>query len=154
MAILGHGSKLIIVGPFGGTAVTLTLACLSIDPGSNKIDTPDSTDMLTPGAVRTFGSGLETPGDITVKYNSNPTDTAQAALVAAKGVPYIFQIEYPGGTWYEDFVGIVNSIDESIPDDKFITKTAKIQKTGPTSASATATAPTTMPTAQTSGYSQ
>lgn len=132
MAIIGHGAKLTIVGPTGGTAITKDLACLSIDVGSNKIDAPDTTDMLSTGTARTYISGLENPGDVTVKYNSNPTDLAQAALLAAKGLLYDFKITYPGAAWVESFSGIVVSVDESIPDDKPITRTAKIQKSGTT----------------------
>jgi Lambda phage tail tube protein, TTP len=132
MAIIGHGSKLTIVGPHGGTAVNKDLACLSIDTGSNKVDTPDTTDMLTTGTTRVFTPGLENPGDVTVKYNSNPTDLSQVALLAAKGLLYDFTITYPGAVWVETFTGIVTSVDETIPDDKPITRTAKIQKSGPT----------------------
>jgi Lambda phage tail tube protein, TTP/IPT/TIG domain len=132
MAIIGHGSKLTIVGPVSGTAVNLDLACLSIDNGSNKIDAADSTDMLTTGTQRVYTAGLEAPGDVTVKYNSNPVDFAQAALLAAKGILYNFKIVYPGNVWSESFQGIVTSVDESAPDDKFITRTAKIQKSGAT----------------------
>lgn len=159
MAIIGHGSKLVIVGPVGGDALVLSVACLSIDPGSNKIDAPDTTDMLTAGQTRVFTPGLENPGDVTIKYNSNPVDTGQAGLIAAKGIPYLFYIEYPGAVWYEYFEGIVVSVDESVPDDKPITRTAKIQKSGPTTQSATAptvtvgTIPSVLPAAQSSGYS-
>jgi hypothetical protein len=134
MALIGHGSKLTLLGPAGGTQLTtpLSLACLSIDPGSNKIDAPDTTDMLTAGQTRVYTPGLQNPGDVSVKYNSNPTDPAQAALLAAKGVLYNFAVEYPGGVWFETFTGIVTSVDESIPDDKPITRSAKIQKSGPT----------------------
>jgi hypothetical protein len=132
MAIIGHGSKLTIVGPHGGTAVNKDLACLSIDTGSNKVDTPDTTDMLTTGTTRVFTPGLENPGDVTVKYNSNPTDLSQVALLAAKGLLYDFKITYPGAVWVETFTGIVTSVDETMPDDKPITRTAKIQKSGPT----------------------
>lgn len=149
MAIIGHGSKLVIVGPVTGTAINANLDCLSIDSGSNKIDTPDTTSMLTTGNVRTKIAGLETPGDVTVKYNSNPTDTGQAALNASKGIPYLFQIVYPGGVWYELFTGIVSSVDETMPDDKPITRTAKIEITGPRTEGAAATGQT----APTSGYS-
>jgi hypothetical protein len=136
--MIGHGSKLTIVGPVGGTAVTKDLACLSIDFGSNKVDTPDVTDMLTPGTTRVFTPGLENPGDITVKYNSNPTDASQAALRAAKGLLYDFIVEYPGAVWYESGQGILASVDESLPDDKTATRTAKIQKSGPWTESAVA----------------
>ena len=132
MAIIGHGSKLTIVGPVTGTAVNKDLDCLSIDTGSNKVDTPDTTSMLTAGTQRVFTPGLENPGDVTVKYNSNPTDTAQAALLAAKGILYLFKVTYPGAVWVESFTGIVTSVDETVPDDKPITRTAKIQKSGPT----------------------
>lgn len=155
MALIGHGSSLVIVGPVGGATgseVNLSLACLSIDPGSNKIDAPDVTDMLTPGQTRVYQPGMESPGDVTVKYNSNPTNPAQAALFAAKGQLYLFQVVYPGGAWYEFFEGIVTSVDETIPDDKPITRTAKIQKSGPTTESATAPATAAVPTAQTTGY--
>lgn len=137
MAIIGHGSKLTIVGPVTGTAINADLACLSIDTGSNKVDTPDATDMLTTGTARVYNPGLETPGDVTVKFNANPTDAAQAALLAAKGLLYKFEVVYPGGAWYESFQGIVTGEDESVPDDKYITRTVKIQKSGPTTENAT-----------------
>lgn len=130
MAIIGHGSKLTIVGPVSGTAVNLDLDCLSIDPGSNKIDAPDTTSMLTAGTARVFTPGLENPGDVTVKYNFNPLDLAQAALRTAKGVLYNFVITYPGNVWAETFQGIVTSVDGNLPDDKAITRTAKIQISG------------------------
>lgn len=130
MALIGHGSKLTIVGPVGGSAINLDLDCLSIDPGSNKVDAADSTSMLTAGTTRVFTPGLENPGDVTVKYNFSPLDTAQAALRAAKGVLYNFVITYPGNAWAETFQGIVTSVDSNLPDDKPITRTAKIQISG------------------------
>lgn len=132
MAIIGHGSKLTIIGPTGTTTINKDLACLSIDTGSNKIDTPDTTDMLTPGTTRVFTPALENPGDVSLKYNVNPTDASQLALKAAKGIMYDFKITYPGGSFEEKFSGIVTSVDETIPDDKPITRSAKIQKSGPT----------------------
>lgn len=138
MALIGHGSKLTIVGPVGTSTPDLPLDCLSIDSGSNKVDAPDSTSMLTTGTARTYQAALEAPGDITVKYNSNPLDTAQAALKASKGLLYNFVVTYPGAVWFESGNGILVSVDESMPDDKFITKTAKIQKSGVWVESATA----------------
>lgn len=145
MPLIGHGSKLLIGtatnatnGPFGGSggaaelAAALILSCLSVDLGSNKVDTHDVTDMLTSSNQRVFIGGLENPGDLTVKYNIKPGDTAQALLETARAaaVPYDFQVQYPGSVRIITFSGIVSSIDEAIPDDKPATASAKIQISG------------------------
>lgn len=128
MALIGHGSKLVIVGPHGGSAVNVDLDCQSIDTGSNKVDTPESTSMLSPGTARTFEPGLEDPGEITVKFFFDPTSAAQLALATAKGKKYDFKIVYPGGIWQEAGMGIAQGHDTNIPDDKNITRTVKIKK--------------------------
>jgi hypothetical protein len=130
MAIIGHGSTLTILGPTGTTTVNQALACLSIDFGSNKVDTPEVTDMLTAGTTKQFIAGLENSGDVSVKYNVKPGDAGQAALAASKGIIYDFKVTYPGNVRTRAFTGIVNSIDESIPNDKAATKSAKIQING------------------------
>ena len=138
MSLIGHGSKLTVLGATS-TAPTYTvnkdLDCLSIDFGSNKIDTVDSTSMLTTGTARTYNPGLEDEGDVTVKYNVNPGDSSQAALAASRGVLYDFKVTYPGAVRVVTFSGILASLDESIPDDKNATKTAKIKISGPKSVS-------------------
>ncbi|HZP06774.1 MAG TPA: fibronectin type III domain-containing protein [Terracidiphilus sp.] len=148
MATIGHGSKLVIVGPVGGSNVNLNLDCTSISRGSNKIDTPENTSMLTAGNVKTYQGAMEAPGDVTAKFNSNPLDAAQAALIAAKGLLYNFQIVWPGSIWFLSFEGIVQGDDEEFPDDKLITGTAKIQISGPVVRSATVP---TVPNAPTIG---
>lgn len=133
MAIIGHGSKISMVGPTGGTQLTtpVDLACLSIDTGSNKVDTPDTTDMLTTGTQRTFTPALENSGDVSIKWNYKPTDPGQAAFILTKGVLYNFKITAPSPcTWTRTFSGITQGIDYSFPDDKPITGSAKIQISG------------------------
>lgn len=131
MAVIGHGSTLTIIGPTGTTTINASLACLSIDFGSNKIDTPESTDMLTAGTTKVFIPGLENSGDISLKYNVKPGDAGQAALAAAKGILYDFKVTYPLNVRTKTFTGIVNGVDESIPNDKLATRSAKIQVSGP-----------------------
>ena len=130
-ALIGHGSILTVLGPTGTTTVNLPVALLSLDFGSNKVDTPEVTDMLTAGTTKTFIPGLENSGDFSGKYNVKPGDPGQAALAAAKGQIYDFKAAYPGNVRVRAFTGIVSSIDESIPDDKAATKSVKIQITGP-----------------------
>jgi hypothetical protein len=130
MAIIGHGTVLTIIGPTGSSTINLPLAVLSVDFGSNKIDTPEVTDMSTPGTAKQFIAGLENSGDLSIKYNVKPGDAGQQALVAAKGLIYDFSVVYPGGVRTRAFTGIVTSVDESIPDDKPATKSAKIQING------------------------
>ena len=132
-ALIGHGSVLEIEGPTGGTQLVtpLQVACLSIDPGSNKVDTPDVTDMLTPGTQRQYVPALENPGDVSIKFNYKPGDAGQAGLLATKGVLTNFKIVAPTpSTWNRAFSGILQSVDFSFPDDKPITGSAKIQISG------------------------
>lgn len=131
MALIGHGSTLTILGPTGTTSVNTPLACISIDFGSNKIDMPEVTDMASPGMQKAFISGLENPGEVSIKYNVKPGDPGQLALVAAKGVVYDYKVAYPGNVRVRAFSGILSGLDESIPNDKAATKAAKIQITGP-----------------------
>ena len=130
MAIIGHGSVLTIIGPTGTSTINLPLACTSVDFGSNKVDTHDVTDMATTGLGRVKIAGLENSGDVSLKYNVKPGDTGQQALETAKGLLYDFKLVYPGSVRTRSFTGIVTSIDESIPDDKAATKTAKIDISG------------------------
>ena len=126
MAVIGHGSKLQIVG-----TTNTDLACISIDLGSEKTDTPDTTDMLTSGHTRTFTGGLEDPGDVTAKMNVKPGDAGQAALYTAKDTAaHDFKVIYPGAVKTVAFSGIITSIDESITDDKPATLSVKIKVTG------------------------
>lgn len=128
---IGHGSKIQIGDGGSPTEVFAEIAGVSsIDFGSNKIDTVDNTDMGTAGNLRTFVSGLEDPGDVTVKINVKPGDTTQASLWAAKGTTKNFKVAYPGGIRQIAFAGLVTSIDEAIPDDKLPTWTAKIKVSG------------------------
>ena len=125
--IIGHGSKLEL-----DAAVTTTNGILSIDFGSNKVDTHDNTDMGTTGTARTFVGGLENSGDISAKFNIIPGDASQATLRAAKdGQIHTFKAIYPGAVRTRTFSGIITSYDEAIPDDKLPTFTIKIQITGP-----------------------
>lgn len=134
--VIGHGSSLefdTTVPPTGITGDTWAILAgvNSIDFGSNKIDTIDNTDMLTSGVQRTFISGLENSGDVSLKINVKPGDTTQSQFRALKnaGIQY-FKAIYPGGTQTVAFTGLVTSIDLSIPDDKLPTWTAKIQISG------------------------
>lgn len=131
MAVIGHGSVLTVIGPTGTTSVNQNVACLTIDFGSNKVDTPETTDMLTAGTTKVFIPALENSGDISAKANVKPGDPGQAALFASKGILYDFKVAYPGNIRTRAFTGILNSIDESIPDDKPATKSYKIQVSGP-----------------------
>lgn len=134
MAVIGHGSKLSMIGPTGGSALEtpLVLACLSIGTGSNKVDTPDVTDMQTSGTQRVFQAALENSGDVTVKFNYKPTDTGQAGFTATKGLLYNFLITAPSpSTWTRAFSGILQGVDFDFPDDKPITGSGKIQISGP-----------------------
>jgi hypothetical protein len=133
--VIGHGAKLELdtSNPANGTSGdtwTQILGTTSIDLGSNKVDTHDNTDLGTPGTKRTFIPGLENEGDISVKINVIPGDATQTTLVAAKGVLSYFKVIYPGAVRTIVFQGIITSIDESIPDDKLPTLTAKIQVSG------------------------
>ena len=122
-----------MVGPTGGTQLTtpVDLACLSIGTGSNKVDTPDTTDMLTAGVTRTFQAALENSGDVTIKWNYKPLDPGQAAFILTKGQAYNFKITAPlPSTWTRTFSGINQGIDYEYPDDKPITGSAKIQISG------------------------
>ena len=131
MAIIGHGSTLTILGPTGTSTINATLACLSIDFGSNKVDAIDTTDMATPGIARTKTGGLENSGDVSIKFNVKPGDAGQQALATAKGAGlYDFKVAYPGGVRARTFTALVISLDESIPDDKAATKTAKLEVSG------------------------
>jgi hypothetical protein len=134
--VIGHGSKLELDtsnpanGSSGDTWTTIA-GTTSVDLGSNKVDTHDNTDMGTTGTKRTFIPGLENEGDISVKLNAIPGDASQALLYSAKGVLSYFKIIYPGAVRTIAFQGIITSVDESIPDDKLPTLTAKIQVSGP-----------------------
>jgi len=132
-AFIGHGSKLRIKGPTGGTALTtpLDVACTSLSTGSNKVDVSDVTDMLTAGTARVFIAGLENSGDISVKFNMKPADPAQVAYIATKGIATDFAIIAPGGAWSIDFSAINTGVDYDFPDDKPIACTSKAQISGP-----------------------
>jgi len=125
---IGHGSKLTIAG-----TTPVDVDCLSIDTGGNKIDTPESTSMLTTGTQKTYGVGLEDSGEVTVKFNFNPSDPGQMALIATKGTVASFKVSAPAGvTWSRAFSGILNSgPDYTFPDDKPVVGTVKIKITGP-----------------------
>jgi predicted secreted protein len=132
--IIGHGSQLELdttVGATGAAGDTWTTIAgvESIDFGSNKIDTIDTTDMGTTGTARTYISGLEDPGDVSVKINVKAADTSQAALRTAKGTGAIqyFKAVYPGNVASVAFTGIITSIDMAIPNDKLPTWTVKIK---------------------------
>ncbi len=132
-ALIGHGTTLEILGPTGGTqlATPLSVVCISVDPGSNKVDTPDVTDMGTEGTTRQYTAGLENPGDVSIKFNYKPGDLGQAGLIAAKGVLTNYKITAPApSTWTRAFSGILQGVDFTFPDDKPITGSAKIQISG------------------------
>lgn len=125
--VIGHGSKL----AFGATPTTVA-GVLSIDFGSNKIDTVDSTDLGTVGTVKTYVEGMEDPGDVTVKLNVIPGDASQSAFHALKGTGAAsFTVTAPGAAFTRAFQGIVTSFDLGIPDDKLPTISVKIKVSGP-----------------------
>lgn len=130
---IGHGTQLELGNGASGSEIFQPIAgVLSVDLGSNKVDTHDVTDMGTTGTTRQFIGGLENSGDISVKLNVKPGDTSQAALNTAKdGLQHNFKVVYPGAVKTIAFAGIITSIDESVPDDKVPTLTVKIQITGP-----------------------
>ena len=131
--LIGHGSTLQL-GSGGAGAETFTSinGIMSIDFGSNKIDSVDVTTMSSPSAVRVFIPGLENPGDISCKFNVLPGDATQALMFASKdGNTHDFKVIYPGAVRTIAFSGFVTSIDESVPDDKSPTFSVKIQITGP-----------------------
>lgn len=126
--VIGHGSSL----QFGTGTPTIVAGVLSIDFGSNKIETVDVTDMGTSGTVRTYIEGLEDPGDVTVKLNVKPGDTSQAAFHALKGAGATsFTATAPGGAFTRVFSGIITAFDLSIPDEKIPTINVKIKVSGP-----------------------
>jgi hypothetical protein len=130
--VIGHGSQLELGNGASGTEIFLPISgVLSIDLGSNKVDTHDKTDMGTPTNKRVFIGGLENSGDISVKLNVKPGDASQLALATAKdGLEHNFKAIYPGAIRTIFFAGIITSIDESIPDDKLPTYSVKIQISG------------------------
>jgi predicted secreted protein len=130
---IGHGSQLELGNGAGGSEIFQPIAgVMSIDLGSNKVDTHDVTDMGTAGTTRVFIGGLENSGDISAKLNVKPGDVSQLALFTAKdGLVHNFKTIYPGAVRTIAFAGIITSLDESVPDDKVPTLTVKIQITGP-----------------------
>jgi predicted secreted protein len=135
--VIGHGSQLSLdttvpaTGIPGDTWLPIE-GVSSIDLGSNKIDTIDTTDLTTSGTTKKFIGGLEDPGDISLKFNLIPGDSSQASFQAAKdSTLHWFQIVYPGAVRTIRFQGIITGIDESIPDDKIPTWSAKIKVSGP-----------------------
>ena len=127
---IGHGSKLQLGSGGGSETFTTINGVVSIDLGSNKIDTVDNTDLGTIGP-RTFVGALEDSGDITAKVNVIPGDVTQTSLFTAKdGAAHDWKIVYPGATRTISCAGIITSIDESIPDDKLPTYTLKIKISG------------------------
>lgn len=133
-ALIGHGTVLEILGPTGGTQLgtPAPITCLSVDPGSDKVDTPDVTDMGTTGTTRVYTPGLENPGDVSFKFNYKPGDAGQTALMVTKGVLTNFKLTAPSpSTWVRTFSGILTGVDFTFPDDKPITGSGKIQVSGP-----------------------
>lgn len=129
---IGHGSQLQLGSGGGGETFTSINGVMSIDFGSNKVETPENTDMGTTGTKRTFIGGLEDPGDVSVKLNVIPGDSTQASLHAAKdSAQHDFKVIAPGAVFTRAFSGIISSFDLSIPDDKIPTITVKIKVSGP-----------------------
>lgn len=129
MSLIGHGTQFELLV---GSSYIAIQGVLSVEFGSNKVDTHDTTDMLSTGSTRTFIGGLENPGDASAKLNFLPGDSTQAALTTAKdGTVHSFRVIYPGAIQTDSFDGIITAIDKSDPDDKLLTKTCKIQISGP-----------------------
>lgn len=126
--IIGHGAALEI--QVGSSFITVA-GVLSVDFGSNKVDTPDTTDMGTAGSTRTYTPGLENPGDVSIKLNLLPGEATQADLYTAKGLVANFKAVTAGTISTRTFTGIITSLDVAIPDDKLATLTCKIQISGP-----------------------
>ena len=132
---IGHGSQLELdttagaTGASGDTWLGIS-GVMSIDFGSNKVDTIDVTDMGTTGTARVYIPGLEDAGDVAVKVNVKLGDASQTSLRAAKGVLSYFKAIFPGAVQTVVFQGIVTSIDLSDPDDKIPTWSVKIKISG------------------------
>lgn len=131
---IGHGSALQLGDGATPTEVfTSIVGVTQISFGSGKVDTIDTTEMLTAGTTRIYDDGLEAPGDVTVKLNIKPGDTTQTSLFTAKaaGGTHNFKVVYPGTVKTRAFAAIIVSIDEDIPDDKLPTYSLKLQVSGP-----------------------
>jgi hypothetical protein len=122
--LIGHGAHFTVDG-------TTVRGCLSGDFGSEKTDTPETTNFGSAGTTRSYIGGLKNPGDFTAKFNVLPTDTSQLALDAANdtGV-HTFTFVQPGSIVTSTFSGIISGRTESTTDDKLVTATYKIQITG------------------------
>lgn len=133
--IIGHGSTLQIDTTVGGTGIagdtwTTVAGITTMGLGSDKVDTHDNTDLGTTGIHRSYISGLQDDGDVSVKMNVVPGDASQLAFLTGKAKPIFYKIVYPGAVRTIAFQGILVSIDEEIPDDKLPTFSGKIKITG------------------------
>src|SRR6185437_7766462 len=123
--MIGHGTQFEIETGTPGTYTAID-GVLSVDFGSNKVDALDNTDMGVVGSKRTYEGGLENSGDVTIKINVKPGNASQTFLFTSKdGAAHNMKVIYPGNVRTKSFSGIILSIDESIPDDKLPTYTAK-----------------------------
>lgn len=130
MELIGHGLQFEL-NTTGSTYVAIA-GTTSVDFGSNKVDTLETTNTGTSGTTRTYTGGLENPGDVSVKLNLLPADATQADLYAAKdGTVRNFKAALAGAVATYAFSGIITSIDRSLPDEKLCTLTCKIQISGP-----------------------
>lgn len=129
MELIGHGTAL-EYNTTGSTYVTIA-GLLSIDFGSNKVDTHDVTNMQTSGISRAFIGGLKDSGDVSAKFNKLPSDATQADIFAAEdGAIHNFKVVLPGAVETLSFAAIVTGIDRSHPDDKTVTFSVKFKITG------------------------
>ncbi len=132
MSIIGHGSKFEL-GSGSGSPETFTEidGVLSIELGSSKVDTVDSSTMKDTSRARSYIAGREDAGEYTVKGNFLPGNTSQVALRTAKdSAAHNFKAIYPGAVATESFSGIVTSFDITNPDDKNVEFTCKVKVSG------------------------
>lgn len=125
---IGHGS---VFNMIVGSTTTPLAGVKSIAFGSDKVDALDTTNMSSAGITRTFIGGLHNPGDVTVKFNYEPTDASQATLYGLEdGQVHNFSVVYPGSIATESFSGIIVSLTKDVNDDKLAERTLKIQIAG------------------------
>lgn len=127
---VGYGMQLSFLSL--GSEVTLK-GLQSVQFGSNKVDSVETTDTNAVNGVKSYIPGLEDPGDCTVVCNSLPEDTTQQALAALKTAKTVatFGFVYPAaaGGGSKTFQGFVTSADENLPLEKEAKITYKIKIT-------------------------
>lgn len=127
---IGHGASLSYSAD--GTTYTPIPGVTSVDFGSSKADTVETTAMDTAGVVKTFVGGLFDPGDVTAKINVIPGDATQATIrgLLGDGIAHQFQYKDSGAIETRTFTAVVVSMDLSVPDDKIATYSVKMKIAG------------------------